>query len=356
MRILYITYIDFGELGSGSSVRPQKMYEAFLNAGAEVTLVSGLQNRRKERLNRVREAARKLETERPDICYIEPPTCPIYWSADRKLIKKVCRMKIPTAVFYRDAHWKFADWWGERGIKGAYLKHLHKKDLSLFKKCCDIVYFPSESMKRLFEAENFKSADVLPPACERADEPRRLTGGKMIYVGGVSRAYGTDLLIGAFERANREKNDLKLILCCRENEMNNIPGLDFNRPFLKVVHKSGKELEELFKESDCGIIPLRRDRYMDFAVPVKLFEYIGAGLPVISTDCPETAEFIKRNGCGAVCAADAESLADEVLNFYNANDKKTALYDSVYRTARENLWQSRAGKVIKDLTGRKEKQ
>ena len=39
MRLLYITYIDFGESKSGSSVRPQKIYKAFLDAGHEVKLL-----------------------------------------------------------------------------------------------------------------------------------------------------------------------------------------------------------------------------------------------------------------------------------------------------------------------------
>ncbi len=41
MLILYITYVDINSGTSGSSVRPQKMYRAFLDAGHEVKLLSG---------------------------------------------------------------------------------------------------------------------------------------------------------------------------------------------------------------------------------------------------------------------------------------------------------------------------
>ena len=43
MTILYITFIDFGEFKSGSSVRPQKMYDAFRQLGHEVKLLEGQQ-------------------------------------------------------------------------------------------------------------------------------------------------------------------------------------------------------------------------------------------------------------------------------------------------------------------------
>ena len=47
--ILYITFVDFNEQKSGSSVRPKKIYDTFLEEGYKVTLLTGLQNRMKER-------------------------------------------------------------------------------------------------------------------------------------------------------------------------------------------------------------------------------------------------------------------------------------------------------------------
>ena len=45
MLILYITYVDMSGGSSGSGVRPQKMYRAFLDEGHEVKLLSGTQQR-----------------------------------------------------------------------------------------------------------------------------------------------------------------------------------------------------------------------------------------------------------------------------------------------------------------------
>ena len=46
MLILYITYVDINSGTSGSSVRPQKMYRALLDAGHEVKLLSGAQGKK----------------------------------------------------------------------------------------------------------------------------------------------------------------------------------------------------------------------------------------------------------------------------------------------------------------------
>lgn len=79
MLILYITYVDINSGTSGSSVRPQKMYRALLDAGHEVKLLSGAQQRwgRKARTEAVQEIRRWLRENRPDICYIESPSMPI---------------------------------------------------------------------------------------------------------------------------------------------------------------------------------------------------------------------------------------------------------------------------------------
>ena len=55
--VLYITYIDIttGTAASGSSVRPRRIYESFIEKGYDVTLLEGaqLRNRKEERLNNI---------------------------------------------------------------------------------------------------------------------------------------------------------------------------------------------------------------------------------------------------------------------------------------------------------------
>ena len=139
MTILYITFIDFGEFKSGSSVRPQKMYDAFRQLGHEVKLLEGQQNRRAERKQKTAEILSWLDSHTPDICYVEPPAGPFFNAIDLKLLKKVHGMGVPIALFYRDAYWKFAKWWGVKGPKKWLLTHMHKRDLKVFEKTCDVV-------------------------------------------------------------------------------------------------------------------------------------------------------------------------------------------------------------------------
>ncbi len=76
---------------------------------------------------------------------------------------------------------------------------------------------------------------------------------------------------------------------------------------LPNVHLLGRrghgELPAYCKGFDVGIIPYRRQERMEFVNPIKLREYLAAGLPVVSTSVPEVVRY------GARCAI-ADSPAD----------------------------------------------
>lgn len=64
------------------------------------------------------------------------------------------------------------------------------------------------------------------------------------------------------------------------------------------VHLLGRrthaELPAYCKGFDVGIIPYRRQERMEFVNPIKLREYLAAGLPVVSTSVPEVVRYGDR--------------------------------------------------------------
>ncbi len=344
--ILFICYTDIGNASSGSSVRPQMMYHAFCELGYEVLLLSGAQEKRALRVRAVRRIYAELEKKTPQFCYIELPSGPIFGWEDRKLLLYLRRLGVPCAAFYRDAFYRFAPWWGVSKLKSAVLRLLHTADNLLLRRCCDIVYFPSQSMAALF---SFPRADVLPPACEARFFKPRTAPRSCIYVGGLSRRYGTDLLLAAFETLNRT-GDYPLTIVCREAEKEYIPPKFLASPWLCVVHASGDALTEYYAAADLGLYCGRRDIYMDFAMPVKVFEYLSHGLVVVTTNCTEIAAFVRKNGVGTVVHDDARSIAAGVREMIARPKGYRDCYENIVRTVKEdNLWVHRAQQVAADL-------
>lgn len=353
-RLLLVTFIDFGPMKSGSSVRPQRMYAAFRRLGYEVDLLEGLQNRRRERWRLVLGKLRALwKGPQPDFCYVEPPSGPFFNFCDHLLLLWLHRKRVPIGLFYRDAYWKYADWWQVHGLKRFFLTQMQKFDLFVFRHVCKVIFFPTETMAGLFDLPH---KAVLPPAGEEKVLPAHPVRREALYVGGVSLFYGTDMLLKAFEVLNEGmKKDVHLTVVCREAEMGTFFEGYLGRPWLTVAHVSGDAaLAPFYEACDVALYPGRKDFYMDFCMPVKLFEYLSRGLPVVCTDCYETARFVSGHGFGVVAKGTPEAFAAAVAGVFDDTQMLPRLKEAAVHTLRGgNLWEDRAAAAARALLGTK---
>ena len=350
--LMHMPYPFPQELVSGSRVRPYKMYRAFLELGYEVELIAGdVPSRRKQILDLIHHG----NIDDIASCYSEPGTIPVHPVWDHLLYCFLAKTKLPTGIFYRDAYWKFADWDSYSLIKTRFPWLRYRLDLLVFSRTATVIFFPSQTMADLFSLASPKVP--LPPGGQimareyylrPVDEIKTVT-----YVGGIRHRYdGLEILLQALDLANRQVA-LNLDLVCRQDEFVH------QRPtfakydgaeWLHVHHLTGKDLEQVYRRSALSVIPRLRNPYSDMAMPVKLFEYLSYGLPIVATNCTEIANFISRNKVGLIAEENAPSLADRILQL--VEDK--ALYDELRCNVRQtlengNLWTDRARFVAEQL-------
>lgn len=354
MLILYITYVDINSGTSGSKVRPQKMYRAFIEAGHEVKLLSGSQQRRdrKARTAAVQEIQRWIEENRPDICYIESPSTPITFRCDIALIRKIHRMGIPIGCFYRDFYWKFPELYPRRTdftgrLKDRWLDYLQLRTDNVLRNA-DIVYFPSEGCQKYFRYADMRT---LPPAGEIRFFEHCPEKNTCIYVGGISSDYGGEMMLHAFRRLNSDGKEYPLLLVCREREWDAYRDMWENEPWLEVHHTSGDGLLPLYTRAEAALMPIQKNPYTDISINVKIFEYMSFGLPVVSTNVEAVAQTIQENRMGRSAPSDtAEDFASEIEALF-ADREKLSEYaaNSLASLHSKNLWVHRARQIVSDL-------
>ena len=114
---------------------------------------------------------------------------------------------------------------------------------------------------------------------------------------------------------------------------------------LPNVHLLGRkthaELPAYCKGFDVGIIPYRRQERMEFVNPIKLREYLAAGLPVVSTSVPEVVRY------GSRCA-----IADTAPDFARAIEAALAAGSPEARRQRaaamaDESWAARVAEVAR---------
>lgn len=348
--IIYITYVDIMNTFSGSHVRPLKMLKAFEREGYTILSLSGDQTD-SNRGRQVRNLLDEIKLNTIDFCYIESPTYPIMRHCDRSLIKSIHDKGIPIGYFYRDFYRKFPLQTDKRSlsrrIKDKALDYLQWRTDQVLHNC-DIIYLPSEECKTLF---NFKNMKVLPPAGDNfIPIYEKEINYTCIYVGGILGHYDGKLLLDAFGELYKRDNRYKLILVCRQKEWEK-----FTHPFkhecwLEVHHTSGEGLIELYNKAMVALVVHNNNTYNQYAIPVKTFEYMSYGLPIVSVNIQALAKFIKTEDIGVVVDSTPSAVANGVeVVTQNKDSYYTYVSNVKYALINRNLWEHRVKTVSREL-------
>ncbi len=81
------------------------------------------------------------------------------------------------------------------------------------------------------------------------------------------------------------------------------------------------ELPILLKECDIGLAVFRPIRYLKYAFPLKVVEYMAAGLPVIGAAGTETEKIVARGPCGEAVAYQKEPFAQAAISLLTDREK-----------------------------------
>lgn len=120
---------------------------------------------------------------------------------------------------------------------------------------------------------------------------------QVCYVGGISRIRGVKAIVDALPLVP----DIKLVLCGRfmepgfEEELRSLPGWR-QVEYLGQVDRQG--VRSVLAESIAGLVTLLpTPNYLD-SLPIKMFEYMSANLPVIASNFPLWEEIIGASKSG----------------------------------------------------------
>ena len=88
-------------------------------------------------------------------------------------------------------------------------------------------------------------------------------------------------------------------------------GLDGSIEFLGYL--PNREALQVIAKGDVGVIPHQATDSWNTTIPNKLFDYMAAGMPVVTSDTPPCARIVNETGCGEIFrAGDGRSLAEAI--------------------------------------------
>lgn len=343
---------------AASGIRPVRMYDAFVELGYEVIDLTGTGSQRRQALKDLRRRLKAglvvdfLYSESATIptMLTEPRHIPLHPFLDPALLKLCRKYGIPTSLFYRDMYWAFDSYLDLVSKPVAtVMRSLYRYDLRWYSRYVSRLYVPSMRMGQEIKGYPISSMEALPPGTPvtdiaRTDTPYDL---ELLYVGGMSDHYRLHELVRAVAALPR----VALTICTHENQWKNVQSeyQDLLNDNIRIVHESGEGLFPLYARADIACLYVEPDDYRTFAAPVKLFEYLGHGKPVLCSEGTLAAQLIETEKCGWVIpygAQAAQTLLNEIVDNPSAIQQ---IAQTVAKVRHQHTWKARAQKVVDDM-------
>ncbi|MBD1227550.1 glycosyltransferase family 4 protein [Xenorhabdus griffiniae] len=200
---------------------------------------------------------------------------------------------------------------------------------------------------------NSKTIDIknYPILSELHDKKNNWNNKKnqICYVGGISKIRGISEIVRSMSYVLAQDTKLKLVGYFPENK--------FKEKIKKVngwnrVDESGfvsrKEIKKILDESLLGLVILHPTNSYLESMPIKMFEYMLAGIPIIASNFPLWNEFIEKNKCGlCVDPLDPHEIAKSIDYLLSNKKLSEEMGNNGMRLIKEELnWENESKKLI----------
>ena len=342
---------------TGGGVRPVKMLRA-LEENYDVALVAGTAAERREAIGKVMRSIR--EGQFYEFCYSESSTMPTTLTETHHLpthplldfgfLRQLRHAHVPVGLFYRDIQWRFPMYKAGTSLPkrlGAQL--MYRYDLAAYGRTVDHLFLPSVEMAAYVPLPREVPVSALPPGHEGGPVPAEAPNHpvRLFYVGGTKSNYRLHEFLAAVHATPQ----VRMVLCTRPEEWagsraDYAASLGDN---LEVVHANGPETAPYFEQANIGVVATEPQEYWNFAAPLKVYEYLGHGLPMIASEGSLAGRFVAENGVGWTVPYRREAFA-ELLSELDAHPEMiTAARDRVLAVRDEHSWAGRVREVARVL-------
>lgn len=347
---------------SGSQIRPLKMLGAFQNIGYEVDVVMGYGKERKRQVEKIKENVKNGK--QYDFLYSESSTMPTLLTEKHHLplypfldfgFFKFCKDHgIKIGLFYRDIFWRFPVYKNNvHTFKRWFAIAFYKYDLKKYNELLNVLYLPSREMGEILPFVFKGKIEELPPAIDEdqfLNDIEILQGSeklKIFYVGGLGEIYNLELMC----KVTQDLEFIDFTICCRreEWEKEKYRYERYLNPRIKIVHKSGSQLNKYYEEAHLMCKFLKPHMYWDIAMPVKLYEYIGSGKPILATNYGVADKFIEEYDIGWNINYSYDKLAENLKHIYHNQNEIVEKSKNIKKIRDDNTWEARAKKVAEQL-------
>jgi glycosyltransferase involved in cell wall biosynthesis len=180
----------------------------------------------------------------------------------------------------------------------------------------------------------------------------------MMYHGTLTHLYGLDIAIEALAMAHTKMPGAELWILGSGPEKEALASLAKARGLTSKVRMVGRvaptEIPTWLSRCDTGILPIRRDVFLDFAFPNKLPEFIIAGRAVIVSRLTAIRHYFSDDALAYFQPNDPADLAEQMVRVYGDCELRSRLAGRAkrdYGPIRWDVMKERYLALIENMVG-----
>jgi len=172
------------------------------------------------------------------------------------------------------------------------------------------------------------------------------SGLVITHIGSVRKGRGFETIINT---SRKMKDCLFLFVCGHEADLEIINHQknkkQSNVKFIDFIPNS--DIPEILKSSDILLMTYTSELdTLRFTSPLKMFEYMASGKPIISSDFPVLREVLNDNNSLLIPPSNPDSLIDAIEKILNDKKFSNRISNQAYEDVKKYTWNKRAKKII----------
>jgi glycosyltransferase involved in cell wall biosynthesis len=175
----------------------------------------------------------------------------------------------------------------------------------------------------------------------------------VVFVGSLAAWHGIATLIAA-AASPRWPRDIRLVIVGDGNERGSVAAGAANNPRIDWLgFRPYADVAAILRGAIAALVSISNPagRSATGVMPLKMFEAAACGVPVIVTDLPGQADFVRANSCGIVVPVDdPEALAEAVARLDGDAEQRNRMgYNGAQTVRAKHTWDARARELDRVL-------
>jgi len=277
-----------------------------------------------------------------DGIYVESSTF-LPAEADLALLALARALGIPVLTYVRDAYQLFDEYYPQDSLRHRFGRATFRPVLMALRAASTLMAFPTAGLASTILGDEADWVLLPPGSPPPIVVPRNPTANQLLFVGDARLpVHGADRLMAAVELSRANGTEIELTIVARPGQ--EPPGS--HPDWLHVRRAEGRQIHDLLSDVVATVIPRPRTVYNDLALPIKLYEYLAYGRPLLVTDCTEQARVVSAAAAGVVVAHQVDTLAAGLTRIVSApEDEQAAWSENARVAAGAASWRTRAAKI-----------